>query len=249
MSGHSKWSQIKRKKQAKDQVKGNVFSKLSRLISLSVIEGGGVTDPDHNVKLRLCIEKAKQMNMPKENINRAIERGLGPDKNQLKEVFYEAFIPDGISLIIFATTDNPNRTLSDVRNVLIRHEGKLGNQGSVMHFFEKCGFITLKKDEVLENKVYEFAQNSSAFDIDEDGHFYYLYIPFELIGKAREKALDIKIDSIEIDFKPKMQIDVENEARAKKILATVDALEDLDDVHKVYGNFSIADSYLNNLSL
>lgn len=249
MSGHSKWSQIKRKKQAKDQARGTVFSKLSRLISIAVAEGGGIADPEHNVKLRLCIEKARQMNMPKDNIKRAIDRGLGPDKNQLKEAVYEAFLPGAVSLIILATTDNPNRTLSEIRNVLDHHGGKLGTQGSVMHFFDKCGLVTIKKDSVLENKAYEFAEKYKAFDIDEDGQLYYLFIPFQLIGHVRGEDEGVAVDSIEVDFKPKMQIEIVDQAQAKKILEAVDALEDLDDVHRVYGNFSIPDSYLNILSL
>ncbi len=118
MSGHSKWANIKRKKEANDKIKGNVFAKLSRVITLAVIEGGGIGDPQLNNKLRLAIEKAQASNMPKENIKRAIERGLGPQKDQLKEVIYEGFAPYGVSLLILATTDNPNRTLTELRTKL-----------------------------------------------------------------------------------------------------------------------------------
>src|SRR5690349_17049701 len=118
MSGHSKWSQIKRKKGVKDAQKGKIFSKLARLITLAVLEGGGITDPNANMKLRMAVEKAKKENMPKENMQRAIERGVSPGKDRLIEVFYEGFGPSGIALMIQATTDNTNRTLNEVRTIL-----------------------------------------------------------------------------------------------------------------------------------
>jgi len=111
MSGHSKWANIKRQKQANDLVRGNVFSKLSRTITLAVIEGGNITDPEHNVKLRLAIDKARQLNMPKENIARAIDKAVGPDKTTLREIVYETFGPGGTAYMILVTTDNINRTL------------------------------------------------------------------------------------------------------------------------------------------
>lgn len=184
MSGHSKWSKIKREKQAKDKQKGNIFSKLSRLITLAVIEGGGITDPENNIKLRLAIEKAKNLNLPKENIERAIEKGTGPESQELKEVVYEAFGPEGVSLIILATTDNMNRTLSEIRNVLELHGGKLGTQGSVLHLFKKSGLST-----------------------------------FEVMPYA----------SVEISDK-----DV-----VKRVLGLVDAIENLDDVQKVFSNLKV----------
>src|SRR5438132_496161 len=131
MSGHSKWSKIKRQKEVTDKVKGAAFAKLSRIITLAVIEGGGIPDPVNNVRLRLSIEKAKALNMPKENITRAIEKGAGPHKLELKEVVYEAFAPHGISVIIVATTDNSNRTFAEIRTILERNGGKMGTQGSV----------------------------------------------------------------------------------------------------------------------
>ena len=117
MSGHSKWANIKRKKQANDLVKGNVFAKMSHLITLAVLEGWGIVEPENNVKLRLAVEKAKSVNMPKENIKRAIEKGSGPNKTLLKEVIYEGFGPYGVFLLILATTDNSNRTSSEIRNI------------------------------------------------------------------------------------------------------------------------------------
>ncbi len=159
MSGHSKWSKIKREKQTKDKQKGNVFSKLSRLITLAVIEGGGLTDRENNLKLRLAIEKAKKFNLPKENIERAIEKGTRPESQQLKAVTYEAFGPGGISLIILVTTDNMNRMLSEIKNVLESHGGKLGAQGSVMYLFKKSGLSTF---EVLPYASVEISDKNVA---------------------------------------------------------------------------------------
>src|SRR4051812_30449460 len=120
MSGHSKWANIKRKKEANDKVKGAVFGKLSRLITIAVTEGGGLPDPENNVKLRFAVEKARSENMPKENIQKAIEKGSGPNIQELKEVVYEGFGPGGVALLIVTTTDNSNRTHAEIRNVLER---------------------------------------------------------------------------------------------------------------------------------
>ncbi len=230
MSGHSKWANIKRKKEANDKVKGSVFSKMSRLITLAVLEGGGITDPEHNVKLRLAIEKAKQSNMPKDNISRAIEKGIGPNKELLKEVVYEVFAPGGTALLILATTDNPNRTLPEVRNVLERRGAKIGNQGSVSYLFQKCGMIVLKKEAAPEDKLLQFSEEAGALDIDQDSENYYVYIPFEKIGK---------VQGAEIDFRPLTKVKIEDETKAANMLSLIEALEELDDVQKVFGNFDI----------
>jgi YebC/PmpR family DNA-binding regulatory protein len=237
MSGHSKWANIKRKKQANDKVRGNVFSKLSRIITLSVLEGNSITDPNLNVKLRLAVEKAKSLNMPKDNIQRAIDRGVGPNKESLKEVIYEAFAPGGAALIILATTDNLNRTLSEIRNVLERNGGKMGNQGSVSYLFKKCALVVFPKNEVNEEVVFDFAEKINAFDIDQDEERYTLYIPFENLGKIKDHQNGLRYESAEVDFKPTTLITVTKEKDLGKILDLIEALEDLDDVQKVYGNF------------
>ncbi len=136
MAGHSKWKQIKHKKAANDKERGKIFSKLSKLITIAVVEGGGMTDPNLNLKLRLAVDKARESNMPKDNIQRAIEKGSGPDKNNLKEVIYEGYGPQGVALVVHATTDNSNRTFNEVRSVVERAGGKLGTQGSVAYLFQ-----------------------------------------------------------------------------------------------------------------
>lgn len=216
MSGHSKWSQIKRKKGIADQARGNLFSKLSRIITLAVLEGGGITDPEHNVKLRLAIEKAKQSNMPKDNIEKAIERGVGPNKELLKEVVFETFTHSGVSLLILATTDNVNRTLSEIKSVLERSRVKLAGRGAVEYLFEKCGLVTIKKSEATEEKVLNLSQELNALDIDTDKDFYYVYIPFGLLGHVKNALQGTVTDSVEVDYRPKTKIEVKDKGEAKK---------------------------------
>jgi YebC/PmpR family DNA-binding regulatory protein len=247
MSGHSKWANIKRKKEANDKVKGSIFSKLSRLITLAVIEGGGIGDPDKNFKLRLAVDKARLANMPKDNIRRAIDRALGSNKDILKEIIYEAFAPGKVLLIIQATSDNSNRTLSEIRYVLERYGGKLGTQGSVMYLFRKCGTITFAKTEVSEEAVFEFSNRIEALDIDQDNENYFVVLPFENLGKIKEYLGNLQYKEAEIDYKPLTTIKVDSEEEARKILQLIDSLEALDDVQKVFSNFDIHEEILNRI--
>lgn len=248
MSGHSKWANIKRQKQAADLKRGQIFSKLSRLITLAVVQGGGITDPEYNVKLRLAIEKAKQANMPKENIKRAIERGVGPEKDQLKELIYEALGPENVGLLILATTDNPNRTRTQIREILEKNGGKLVDSGAVNYLFTRCGLVIFSKNKISEEKVFDFASKADALDIDEDKDNFYVYLPFENLGKIKEFLGDLVYETAEIDFKPNSLISIENPEKAKQILNLVDLLEGLDDVQKVFGNFDLPESVLSQKS-
>ena len=158
MAGHSKWKQIKHKKAANDQQRAKIFSKISKLITSAVIEGGGFSDPNINVKLRLAIDKAKNANMPKDNIARAIEKGSGPDRVHLKEVLYEGFGPHGVALVVHATTDNSNRTVVEVRSVIEKAGGKLCVQGSVAYLFQvrhnpELEYTPLFNVEITESAV------------------------------------------------------------------------------------------------
>lgn len=236
MSGHSKWANIKRKKEANDKVKSNIFSKLSRQITVAVIEGGGITDPEANVRLRMAIEKAQSANMPKENIKRAIERGVGPEKDQLKEIVYEGFGPYGVALIILVHTDNQNRTISEVKNILNRYEGKLGNIGSVAYLFQKCGLITFDKLQVNQDKIFEISDKLNAIDIEDDEARFYLYIPYDQLGKIKESLKDVSYLSAEVDFRPQSPIAIEEDEKLEKISQLIEALEELDDVQKVFTN-------------
>ena len=237
MSGHSKWSKIKREKQAKDKVKGNIFSKLARQITFSVIEGGNITDPEKNVKLRLAIEKAKSYNLPKQNIERAILKASGPDRSSLKEIIYEAFGPGGTSIVILVTTDNINRALSEIRRILDKFAGKLGNQRSVMYLFKKCTAATFNVKDISEEEIFALADKIEAFDIDKTDDHYTVYFPFELLGQDSEFLKRLKLENTEVVYKPNSLIKVEDEATGRKIQELLEALEDLDDVQKVFANY------------
>lgn len=231
MSGHNKWSKVKHKKEVKDKVKGNIFSKLARLITLAVIEGGGVTDPANNLKLRLAMEKAKSYNIPKDNIDRAIQNGVGPDKSQLKEILYEAFALGGIGLLIMSTSDNSNRTTAEIKNILEKHSGKLGTVGSVAHLFLRCGLIKLDKKKTDQSQALNKASELEALDLEEKENSYLLYFPSENLHK-------IENNEAEIIFKPQSKISVDSETKGK-IIGLIEELESLDDVHKVYANCEI----------
>jgi len=237
MSGHSKWANIKRKKQANDMVKANVFAKISHLITIAVIEGGGIIDPVNNVKLRLAIDKAKYSNMPNVNIKRAIEKGFGPNRIMLKEVIYEGFAPYGIFLLILSTTDNSNRTSSEIRNMLEKNSGKLGTQGSVSYLFKKSAFVSFKKTEVNEEEVFKIGEELHAFDINEDNSHFFVFFPFNNFGLLKTHLNNIKYDLAELDYLPTTPIALDSD-KEKKVLDLVEALENLDEVHRVYTNLS-----------
>lgn len=228
MSGHSKWANIKRKKGVNDKIKANVFAKMSHLITIAVIEGGGL-------KLRLAIDKAKSVNMPKENIKRATEKGFGPDRIMLKEVIYEGFGPYGIFLLILSTTDNSNRTSSEIRNFLEKNFGKLGTQGSVSYLFKKCAFVSFQKSDVDEEKVFKIGEELQAFDINEDESHFFVFFPFEHFGLLKAHLNNIKYDLAEIDYLPTTPVKL-NLEQENKVLGIIEALEGLDDVQRVYSN-------------
>lgn len=242
MSGHSKWSKIKRKKEMKDEQRGRIFSKLARMITLAVKEGGGISSPDKNIKLRLAIERAKEYNLPKENIQRAIEKAKISGQQEFKEVVYEGFGPGGVSLIILATTDNPNRTLSEIRRVLEQTGGKLGSAGSVLYNFEKCGIVVFNKQTIQENMLLQLIDKLQAKDVKDDENNFVLYIPFGELGHV-EKNINQDFPrptTIDIFYRPLTTIDIADKEIADKIFSLVETLEELDDVHKVYVNSSFS---------
>ncbi len=246
MSGHSKWANIKRQKQAADLKRGNLFSKLSRAITVAVLEGGKITDPEHNIKLRLAIERAKEANMPKENIQRAIERGIGKGDEALRELVIEAFGPAGIALLILVASDNINRTVSQIRQVLEHNGGKLGTPGSVTYQFNRCGLVIFLKERVQEEAVFTFAEKIGAFDIDSDKDYFYVYFPFQNLGKIKEAMTEGMVyQAAEIDFKPNSSVAIADKDTAQKIISLINKLEELDDVQKVFSNCDIPEEFLN----
>ena len=238
MSGHSKWSTIKHKKALIDAKRGKAFSRLSALISIIAKHGN---DPTMNPNLRLYIEKAKQVGMTKENIERAIKRGTGEfDGASLEEVTYEAYAPGGVGIIIEAITDNKNRAIAEIKSVLNKFGGKLAEHGSVNYQFKKQGVINVKKGKISNDEISLTAIDAGAKDIDESDDSIVIYTEpsnFEAIKKAIEE-LGVTIESAEISLEPKQTIAVE-ESKKESVIKLLEALDDLDDVTNISANADI----------
>jgi len=249
MSGHSKWHSIKHKKAKEDAKRGNMFGKLSRNIIVAVREGGG-SDPKDNIALANAIAKAKEYNMPQSNIERAIKRGTGEIEGENYEsIIYEGYGPGGIAIIIEVMTENRNRTASDIRNILNRYNGNLGESGSVSWQFERKGVIILDKSEIKDEE--EFMLNmidTGAEDIDEDNNVYEIKTsPADFI-KVKEALIknNIKIKSGELAFVPKSTIKLSKE-ESSKAMKLINALDDHDDVQNVSTNLEISDEMLSEV--
>lgn len=244
MSGHSKWATIKRKKGAADAKRGQLFSKLSRAIIVAAKEGG--PDPTANATLANAIQKARDASMPKDNIERAIQRGAGSgDGEDYEAVLYEGYGPAGVAIICNILTDNRNRAASDVRYIFTKHGGSLGTPGSVAWQFDRKGIILVDGANVDEETLMDLALEAGADDIAEDGTQWQITTePTELM--AVRTALDeagIGYASAEVSMVPKTTVQPD-EKEARQLLKLVDALEDSDDVQDVYANFDISEDVL-----
>lgn len=243
MSGHSKWSTIKRKKGAADAKRGQLFTKFAREIQIAARDG---SDPDMNFKLRLILEKARASNMPKENIERAIRRGSGEDKaDQLEEVNYEAYAPHGVALIVQALTDNRNRTVADVRRVLNRMGGALGESGSVSWLFEQKGYLAVDPDGADPDEIALVAIDAGADDVVASSDIvevYTLLEDFKAVRQALEDA-GYTISNADVAMVPKTMVDL-SPADTMQAMRVIEALEELDDVTNVYSNLNISDAVM-----
>ena len=244
MSGHSKWSTIKRQKGAADIKRGIVFTKMTREIMLAAREGGG--DPESNFRLRLAIDRARGVNMPHANIQRAIDRATGgSDGAALESIVYEGYGPGGVSVMVEAATDNRNRTASEVRATFTRSGGKLGESGSVQWIFEQKGVIEIGASKLSTDEVSLMAIDAGAEDVEVDGSLVIVYTTphaFEQVKTALEKA-GVAAASAEISMRPTTTVRVEGD-QARKVLRLVEDLEDLDDVQKVHANFDVPEEVL-----
>ena len=249
MSGHSKWSSIKHKKGAADAKRGKLFSKLSRAIIVAAKEGG--PDPAGNLALQNAIEKARSYSMPKDNIERAIARGSGQDAdaNAFETIVYEGYAPGGVALIVEALTDNRNRTASDVRHLFSKHDGNLGESGSVAWLFERRGIVVVD-GAADEDELTLAAAEGGAEDVDRDGSSWQVTTAPESLSAVREviEAAGFTVDNAELTMIPKTTIEVEDESQAKKILRLIDALEENDDVQEVFANFDIPERVLEEVA-
>ena len=239
MSGHSKWSTIKRQKGAADVKRGVVFTKMTREIMLAAREGG--PNPEANFRLRLAVDRARAVNMPHANIDRAIERATGGGEGaQIESVVYEGYGTGGVSVLVEAATDNRNRTASEVRATFARHGGKLGESGSVQWIFEQKGVIEIDAAGRSTDDVQLVAIDAGAEDVEVDGSLIVVYTTptaFENVKKAVEVA-GIPIASAEISMRPSNSVRLEGD-KAQQILRLVEGLEELDDVQRVHANFDI----------
>jgi len=248
MSGHSKWSQIKYKKAITDAQKGRLFTKLANAITLAAREGG---DPEANFKLKAAIEKAKEQNMPTANIERAIKRGTGElEGARIEEATYEGYGPAGVALLISVITDNKNRAVSEIRSILNKAGGKLGQPGSVAYLFEQKGVIHLEVDPAHQEEAELLAIDAGAEDISSEGNNLFVYTkPNELfLVKKNLEIKGLKVVSASLSMEPKTTVKVVDLEQARQVLKMMDALDECQDVANVYANFDIPDEVLQQVS-
>jgi YebC/PmpR family DNA-binding regulatory protein len=247
MSGHSKWSTIKIKKEATDIAKGKLFSKLSRAISIAVKTGGG-SDPDANSKLRMAIDTARAANMPKSNIERAIERA-SKEGEFVEEVEYEGYGPSGISVIVEAATDNRNRTGQEIKNIFERGGGSLAGPGAVSYNFDSKGLLVIDKPKDVEESMLKLI-DLGAEDVEEESDAIEIYVPAAKLHEVSEnlKSQGFVVKSASIVSRPKTLSSISDETKAKKALDFLDNLEEHDDVQKVFTNLDIPDEVLSKVS-
>jgi YebC/PmpR family DNA-binding regulatory protein len=244
MAGHSHWANIKHQKKKEDRRRAKLFTKLVREITVAAREGGG--DPEFNIQLRLAIERAKDANMPKENIERAIKRGTGELEGvDLEEIVYEGYASNGIALLVHAVTDNRNRTASDLRNAFSANGGSLAEAGAVQWQFERKGYLAIESDGVDEEEVFDLAVEAGADEIEFGDKIVEIYT-----APGRFAALQDSLDAAGLSTKaarltmvPKgtMKLD---EKQTLSVMRVIDTLEDLDDVQEVHSNLEITDDVI-----
>ena len=238
MSGHSHWATIKRGKEAEDKKRGQIFSKLARMISVAVREGGG--DPETNSKLRIAIEKAKALNMPKDNIERSIKKGAGElEGEKMEEVIFEAFGPEGIAIIIEGITDNKNRTLGEIKQILNQNKGKLAGEGSVKWLFKRMGTVTINSQGQKADKegLELTAIEAGAEDIRWRNNLLEIYTKPENLEKVKKnlEGKQIKVESASLDWIAKETIAIEEKIK-ENCEKLFESLDENDAVQDIYSN-------------
>ncbi|HOP75059.1 MAG TPA: YebC/PmpR family DNA-binding transcriptional regulator [Bacillota bacterium] len=244
MSGHSKWSTIKRKKEKTDAQKASAFTKVTREIIVAVKAGGG--DPEHNFRLRMAIAKAKEVNMPNDNIQRAIKRGIGQsESDNYEETYYEGYGPGGVALLVRILTDNRNRTASDMRYIFSRNNGNLGEAGCVAWMFSSKGLITIPVETAgkTEEEMFEMIIEAGAEDLQSNDEFFEVYTEPSELESVRQylESQKIPIKAAELTQVPQNTIAVSGD-QAEQVMRLIEALEDNDDVQDVYTNADFTDA-------
>ena len=248
MSGHSHWATIKRKKGAADAKKGKIFTRIAREIVIAAREGGG--DPDMNVRLGLAIDKAKAANMPKDSIERAIKRGTGDDKEgvNFEEMLYEGYAPNGVALMIECVTENRNRTVAELRHILSKAGGGLGDPGSVSWQFDRMTYFAIPSEGHNFDTIFELAVEAGADDVQQDNDLIEIYgapSSFKIIADHLNQA-NIKPEESGIRFLPKQEVSLDTE-KTLKVMKTIEDLEELDDVQNIYSNLDISEEAIQSL--
>ncbi len=246
MSGHSKWSTIKRKKGAADAKRGALFTKLAREIQIAAREGA---DPEYNFKLRLAVDKAKANSMPKENIDRAIRRGSGLESGEeLIETAFEGYGPGGVALYIEVLTDNRNRAVAEIRHVLSRGNGAMGESGSVAWQFEPRGYITVALGKHSQDDIFEAALDAGAEDVEFGEDVAEVYTELADLKTVQDafRLRGLAVENAELTMKPKTPLSLDDKT-AISVMNLIENLEDLDDVTSVYSNLEISDALLQSM--
>ncbi len=244
MSGHSKWHNIRLRKGAQDAKRGNLFTKLAKEIIMAAKAGGG--NPDANLRLRLCIQKARENSMPADNIKRSVQRGTGEIEGAVfDEVVYEGYGPGGVAVLVECATDNKNRTVANIRNLFNKHGGRLGESGSVAYRFRPIGIVTVAKSATDEDTLFGVALDAGAEDVRSDEENYEVIAQPEDFAPVREAIEKAKIPIIEAEYtmEPTDTV-VLDEKDAGVMLRLIDVLEDNDDVQNVHANYDISDEIL-----
>ena len=244
MSGHSEWKTIKHKKAITDARRGKIFTRLAREITIAAHEGSG--DPDVNFSLRLAVDKAKSANMPKDNIERAIKRGTGELKGEdLVDVMYEGYAPNGVALLLQVLTDNKNRTVANVRRILTRQGGTLAEAGAVAWQFDRKGYIAIAPDGADQETLFEIAVEAGADDVVFSDDMIEVYAEPEDFQAVRQALQDagFHFETAELAMLPRTTMKLE-EKGTLQVMGVIEALEELDDVQQVYSNLDISDEVM-----
>ena len=240
MSGHSKWKTIKRQKGANDAKRGQAFTKLSMAITLAVKQGGGIGDPNKNFRLRLAIDAARAVNMPKDTIERAIDRAAGKQQDEMEEVHYEGFGPGGVSVMVDAITDNKQRTTPEIKSLFDKNGGVLGNPGTVAYQFQQVGQIILEKPSMSLDNIFMLAADAGAEDLLQDGADVVIYTKPENLSQVSDSLRQSNLSILEsaIIQKPTLYKELPTQEEADKFTVFIEKIEDHQDVQNVFHNAS-----------
>jgi YebC/PmpR family DNA-binding regulatory protein len=250
MSGHSKWSTIKRKKGAADAKRGQLFTRLAREIAITAREGGG--DLDSNFKLRLSVDRARKVNMPKDNIERAIKRGTGEDKSggEIERMTYEGYASNGIAVMIDCLTENRNRTVAEIRHALTHGGGNMAEVGAVSWQFRHVAYFAIDAAGKDFDKIFELAVEGGADDITSDEETIEIFAPVDAFKTLSDqlKSAEIETEESDLQYLPKQEISLETD-KTLKVMRIIEELEELDDVQAVFSNLNITEDAIKELEV